>query len=105
MMKRLVPLVLIAGLAAFSAGCSKSSTKPSTDPAAAQAETNAGNQDLANGDYASANQHYKNAIAKDPGNAQAQFGAAVTEVYLLQDDPDIQGVAGQFGLLQRPVTP
>jgi len=104
-MKRLIPFVLLAALIAFASGCSKSSTKPSTDPSGSANDTNQGNQDLANGDYSSANGHYKDAIAKDPSNTSAQFGAAVTEVFLLQDDPEIQGVAGQFDVLQRPVTP
>jgi len=99
-------VVSIAFALTFVLGCGgKSSTQPTTDPAAAAGEVDAGNTALANGDYAAANEHFKTAIAKDPSNSQAQFGAAVTEVYLLQDDPDVQNVAGQFQLFQPGALP
>jgi len=107
-MKVLTRLAVISTALAFALvlGCGgKSSTEPKTDPAAAAGEVDAGNTALANGDYAAANEHFKTAIAKDPSNAQAQFGAAVTEVYLLQDDPELQSLAGQFQLFQPGALP
>ena len=104
-MKRFGLLALTLALSAVMAGCgSKSSTRPdTTDPAAAKAEVDAGNAALVAGDYAAANQHYKAAIAKDPTNPQARFGAGVTEVYVLRDDPDLKAVVDQFTL--PPVSP
>src|SRR5439155_12596441 len=100
-MKRVLSLAAALTLLGLVFGCGSSSknTAPA-NPVAAQQEVDAGNAALAAGDYATANTHFKNAIAQNPGNSQAQFGAAVTEVYLLQSDPDVQAVGGQFNLLR-----
>jgi hypothetical protein len=89
-------------LALFAWGCGSDSSNPTspTDPAGAAAEAAAGDQALADGDVAGANTHYKAALAKDPDNAQANIGAAVTEVALLQSDSEIDSlirIAGGIG--------
>jgi len=104
MRRLIVPLLLFAVLLP-AAGCGKSSKSTRVDPIGAQQETAAGNAALAAGDYAGANTHFKAAIAKDPANSNAQFGAAVTEVYLLQADPEIQQITGVLPLAVAPVMP
>ena len=104
-MNKLAVLACAAMLLALTLGCGKSSTKPTVDSGGAQHETDLGSQALASGNYANANAHFKAAIALDPGNAQAQFGAGVTEVYLLQNDPDILAVQAQLPLVRSPIVP
>ncbi|HID95057.1 MAG TPA: hypothetical protein EYP53_03240 [Candidatus Latescibacteria bacterium] len=43
-------------------------------------------------DFTAANAAYKEALTLDPGNLQANFGAAVTEILSLLNDPDIRTV-------------
>jgi len=83
---------------ALVAGCGKSEKNPMSplDPAAAQQEVAAGYTDLAAGNYESANTHFKTALVKDPNNAQANLGAAITEVYLVQNDPDVATLIPYF---------
>ncbi len=97
-MKRVLALVVALALAGLMAGCGSDDKSNPLNPGQSQAETDAGNSALAAGDYAAANAHFKNAIAANPGNSQAQFGAAVTEVFLLQADPDIQSLGNVFAL-------
>jgi hypothetical protein len=92
---------LILGLALFGCGGDKNPASP-TDPAGAQAEAQLGDQDLAGGDIEGANAHYRAALDKDPNNPQANIGAAITEVYLLQNDPE---VAQLLGLVDNPPVP
>src|SRR5881409_3338986 len=79
-------------------GCGKSDKNPTSplDPAAAQQEVDAGYTDLTAGNYESANTHFKTALVKDPNNAQANLGAAITEVYLVQNDPDVAPLLPYF---------
>ena len=79
-MNRLVAILFTGLLAISLAGCGSDSKKSVVDPGGSLLETDLGNQALASGDYASANAHYRAAIAKDPANGEAQFGAGVTEV-------------------------
>ena len=91
-------------------GCGKSDKNPTSplDPAAAQQEVDAGYTDLTAGNYESANTHFKTALVKDPNNAQANLGAAITEVYLVQNDPDVAPLIPYFdgtpALAKRPVS-
>jgi hypothetical protein len=87
-------LVLVTGLT----GCSKDESKKVVGPdtAGALQEIALAEQALAIGDVAGANQHFKSALAKDAGNAVANLGAAVTEVYVLEDDPDVADLIDLF---------
>jgi len=102
-MKRIISLgaAFVLSLAISSCGSSDSGKTP-TDPAGAIVDTQLGDQAVANGDYAAANQHYKNALAKDPNNAQANFGAALTELVLASEDPEVINLASLVDLSQLP---
>lgn len=102
-------LLRLFSLAAFLvlAGCGSDSKNPTEpDPVGAQNEVNSANEALEAGDYESANTHFKAAIAKDPTNVQAQIGAGVTEVYLLQNDPEVSDIVNSvpqnFPVRTRP---
>ncbi len=86
---RLLVLALSLGLSLTACG---KGTNPTAPTLTAEQEVEAGNAALASGDYAAANQHFKAALAKDPTNPQANLGAAVTEVYLTQNDPDVAAI-------------
>lgn len=86
---------LILGLAIFGCGGDKG-TSP-IDPAGAQAEAQLGDQALASGDFEAASQHYEAALQKDPSNPQANIGAAITDIYLLQNDPEVAQLFGYIG--------
>ena len=89
-------LLLVAALAA--SGCSKkSATAPTGGGTTPQQEVDAGNSALANGDVAGANSHYKAALALSPTNSQANLGAGVTEIYLVQNDPDVIAILNALG--------
>jgi hypothetical protein len=79
-------------------GCGKDEAKKIVGPdtAGAQQEVTLAEQALGTGDVAGANQHFKDALAKDAGNAQANLGAGVTEIYLLQGDPDVSDLIDLF---------
>jgi hypothetical protein len=94
-MKKLVFILLLAVLAL---GCAKSTTMPVVDTVTAQKETDLGNQALVNGDFATANAHYRTAVSLNPDNTQAQFGAGVTEVFQLQSDPEVVSLQNQLSL-------
>ena len=95
-LQRMLVLMLAAALAA--SGCSKkSATAPSGGGTTPQQEVDAGNSALANGDVAGANAHYKAALALSPTNPQANLGAGVTEVYLVQQDPDVIALLNAIG--------
>ena len=59
---------------------------PGGDPTA---ELNAAFTALQNNNLSQANLHFKNAISVDPNNGQANLGAAVTEIAILSDDPEV----------------
>jgi len=104
-MKRLVvaAVCLILAVALALAGCSKSSSKSPTNPVVGATETAAGDAELAGGDYAGANAHYKAALAADPSNPRANFGAAVTEVYLAQGDPGVDSLIAFINPSPQPL--
>ena len=85
-------LIVLAACALMSvvAGCGSSdkSTTP-VDPGGAELLAQQGDQALLDGDYAAANAHYKSALTKDPSHERANLGAAVTELALLESDPEI----------------
>ncbi len=92
---RLCLALSLVALAAMTSlpGCGSDGDNPAApNPGGAVAEVAAGNQALAAGDYAAANAHYRAALALDPNNREANFGAAVTEVYVLQLDPEVAGI-------------
>lgn len=90
---RFLALFFVLVLALFTAGCGGSKNPSSaTDPVGAAAEASAGDEAMAAGNYASANEHYRAALALDPNNAQANIGAAVTEVYLLGSDSEVDSL-------------
>jgi hypothetical protein len=95
-------LVFAPLLAALTLGCGESSVKPVVDAGGAQQETNLGNQAFVSGDFATANAHYKAAISKDPNNAQAQFGAGATELFLLQGDTEVLALQNQVLEMRAP---
>lgn len=97
-MRRYALLVVAAFALFFTYGCG-SGKNPSApiDPEGAATEAQAGDQALAGGDIAGANQHYRNALAKDPNNAQANIGAAVTELYMVQSDPQVDSLVRELG--------
>lgn len=88
-------LVVLLGLAV--AGCGDSDKTTNPDPTGAQLEVDAANAALAAGDYTSAYTHFQAAFAKDPANTEARFGLAVSGVYVVQNDPEIQQVIDYLG--------
>jgi len=100
-------------LAFLVGGCDNKTTGPE-DPAAAQAKaaqaysaledqfsfwatnsfTSASSYDRLN--FQSSNTLYKEAIALDPKNSQAQFGAALTELLLAYSDPQMNDVVKRW---------
>jgi hypothetical protein len=88
-MRILTVLVACAALSMV-AGCG-SDDKATTpvDPAGAEFLAQEGDQALIAGDYALANQKYKGALVKDPTHQRANLGAGVTELALLESDPEI----------------
>ena len=89
--RRAVVTAVFLGLTLVFVGCGSDSTKkvvgPPGDPAA---ELTAAFTALQNNDIAGANLHFKNALALNPNNGQANLGAAVTDVALLSEDSDVQ---------------
>jgi hypothetical protein len=96
-MKRLLAAVFLTlVLCVVGCGGSDSGGSPPPDTAGSQSDVTLGMQALANGDYSSANTYFRSAVGKDPSNGQAQFGLALTDVYLLNDDSQVQGAVGGF---------
>lgn len=95
---RFVPIAIVSLLFMF--GCSSSTrvTNP-VNPGAAEQETVLGDQALAGGDYTAANTHYKAALAIDSSHPRANLGAAVTEVYLVQNDPEVAALIARLQAL------
>ena len=85
-------LFVLMACAAFLtvAGCG-SDDKATTpvDPAGAEFLAQQADQKLIDGDYAGANTLYKSALVKDPSHERANLGAGVTELALLESDPEI----------------
>jgi len=92
----LLPAVIFSLLILF--GCSSESKKATTTPntSTADQENALADDALANGDYTTANTHYKAALAADPTNTRANLGAAVTEVDLVQNDPQVSSLVDQL---------
>ena len=101
-MKRTFALSAALVLAFAIGSCSSDNGKAPTDPAGAIVDVQMGNDALAAGDYAAANQHYKNALAKDPSNSEANFGAALTELVLASENPDVVSLANLVDLVELP---
>jgi predicted small lipoprotein YifL len=103
-MKRVISMLMVFGFLISIGACGKDGNNPAAppDPDGARTEAQAGDQALANGDFQDANTHYRNALAMDPANPQANVGVAVTEIYLLRSDPDVAGVIDNFGALAPP---
>lgn len=99
-MRRLVPILLLSSIVlALTFGCgssSKNTTQPPDVSGSLTAQA-AAELALANGDYATANAKYKEALQRNPSNAQASAGAALTELFLAQDDPAVTDVLTAFG--------
>jgi hypothetical protein len=103
-MKRL-SLILLAVLALSAAGCggdSDNSATP-TDPVAAEAAVQAGLQALSAGDVAAARAQFATAVSRDPGNPRAQLGLTITDLYLLESDPQIAPLLDQLLAAGGPV--
>src|SRR5688500_16501991 len=98
-MKRLAPYAWLLFLLLPLAGCGKDD-KPTAPGTTAEQDVQAGHAAIASGDYAAANLHYKNALLKNPSHPEANLGAAITEVYLVQNDPD---VAALLDLVPTPL--
>ena len=112
-------LFVVAGATMFSSGCKSNSTSPktSTDPAkAAQLVTAASEiliprvaliatlpSDTAAFDLSSANILYSQALDQDPGNLDAHFGFALTEVLTLFSDPTVAKLqqSGEVGFSEN----
>jgi hypothetical protein len=90
-MNRILTFFVVVALALASVGCS-SDNGTGYNPQGAEQEIAAGNAALGAGDIDAAYQHFSAALAMDPGNSDARFGVAVTGVYLVQNDPEVQGV-------------
>ena len=103
-MKRSLALALCIVAAAAVAGCgSKKSTNPIlADTNGATVEVGLGNADLGAGNYAGANQHYHAALDKDPNNKQARLGVALTDLYLVQNDSEVQNIVSYFNSSPPP---
>lgn len=85
-------LTVLAACVALSmvAGCgSDDKATPPVDTAGAEFLAQEGDQALIAGDYAGANAKYKSALLKDPSHQRANLGAGVTELALLESDPEI----------------
>jgi len=104
-MKKFLMLFACGIVAAMLWGCGSdnSTAPPPADPQGAATEVALGNTDLGNGNYAGANQHYQAALTKDPNNNQARLGVAVTDVYLLQNDTEVQSVVDYLDQVPPPV--
>ncbi|OGF10436.1 MAG: hypothetical protein A2W00_01430 [Candidatus Eisenbacteria bacterium RBG_16_71_46] len=99
----LVPLFLAVPLFV---GCGSSSKSTSTpDVTGAEIAVAAGLQALADGDVAGANAQFRTAVAKDPSNPRGNIGAAVTEVALVESDPDVNRILGDLGITGVPPIP
>jgi hypothetical protein len=87
---RILKVLVACAALSIVAGCGSDdkATNPA-DPGAAEQLSLQGDQALMNGDYAGANAYYKNALTKDPTHEHANLGAAVTELALLESDPEI----------------
>lgn len=98
-------------------GCSSDSSSPQVDPQKARERVSQGNQifipklaliivsggrDTSAYNMSSAKSLYGEALAADPGNLDAHFGYAATEVLLLNKDPQLRSLLG--GLI-NPVAP
>lgn len=96
MKRTLLIFLALAGTLAL-AGCSKDDATAPVNPVAAEQEAAAGDAALGSGDYAAANEHYRTALTHDPTNPRANVGAAVTEVYLIQADPEVSDAVNTIG--------
>ena len=101
-MRRFFLISLMAALALTAVSCSKSSSSNPFNPAAAEVAAQAGDQALANQDLTGADAHYKDALAKDPGNPHANLGAAITGLGLLQQDPGVDSLLTFIGSVPLP---
>jgi hypothetical protein len=89
-------------LALAAMGCSKSGSKSTTDPGAAEAAALAGDESLANGDFVAADAHYHDALAKDGNNGHANLGAAITGLAMMQSDPGVDSLLTFVGTTPVP---
>lgn len=87
---RILIVLAICALMSVVTGCGSSDKATSSvDPGGAELLAQQGDQALLDGDYSTANARYKSALAKDPSHERANLGAAVTELALLESDPEI----------------
>ena len=98
-------------------GCSSDSSSPQVDPQKAKERVSQGNQifipklaliivsggrDTSAYEMSGAKSLYGEALAADPGNLDAHFGYAATEVLLLNKDPEVRTL---FGGMIDPLVP
>ncbi len=97
-MRILRSLMIVSLLFLF--GCGSDSGKKVAGPVTPgdpTAELTAAYDALSSGDVAQANLHFKNALSIDPSNGAANLGVAVTEVSLLDQDPEVGQIFDLLG--------